>query len=58
MIVGAHDFARQVMASVESPGDLHIKNALLKYIMAFPIVLKVLIVLMFVGFPSKFVFFH
>lgn len=41
VISGTHDFARQVMAVAESPGDLPIKKALLQYIMAFPIVLKV-----------------
>ncbi|OIW12357.1 hypothetical protein TanjilG_32473 [Lupinus angustifolius] len=40
VIAGAHDFARQVMASVESHDDYPIKKALLKYIIAFPIVLK------------------
>ncbi|KAF7826047.1 UPF0187 protein [Senna tora] len=40
VISGTHDFARQVMAVPESPGDLPIKKALLQYIMAFPIVLK------------------
>ncbi|KAL1328935.1 hypothetical protein HN51_046115 [Arachis hypogaea] len=40
VIAGAHDFATQVMAVVESPSDLPLKKALLQYIMAFPVVLK------------------
>ncbi|KAK7292665.1 hypothetical protein RJT34_15516 [Clitoria ternatea] len=38
VIAGAHDFATHVMAIVEL--DPHIKNALLRYIMVFPVVLK------------------
>ncbi|CAA0813619.1 UPF0187 protein - chloroplastic [Striga hermonthica] len=42
VIVGANDFARQVLASVGSPNpnDVSLKNAILKYIMAFPVALK------------------
>ncbi|KAK4266831.1 hypothetical protein QN277_023700 [Acacia crassicarpa] len=40
VISGTHDFSRQVMAVAECPGDLHIKKALLQYIMAFPMALK------------------
>lgn len=50
VISGTHDFARQVMATAENPGDLPIKKALLQYIKAFPTVLKVRIILYFVGF--------
>ncbi|KAL3615649.1 Voltage-dependent chloride channel 1, chloroplastic [Castilleja foliolosa] len=40
IIAGANDFARQVIVSVESPNDRLLKNAILKYIMAFPVALK------------------
>lgn len=41
MISGANDFARQVIATVDSSRDAALKNALLHYIMAFPVALKV-----------------
>lgn len=47
VISGTHDFARQVMAVSEKPGDLPIKKALMQYIMAFPVVLKVRVILYF-----------
>ncbi|XP_034709144.1 UPF0187 protein At3g61320, chloroplastic-like [Vitis riparia] len=40
IIAGTNDFARQVIAGVESSGDALLKKALLQYIMAFPVVLK------------------
>ncbi|KAK4483469.1 hypothetical protein RD792_010660 [Penstemon davidsonii] len=40
VIVGTNDLARQVIASVKSPNDAMLKNAILKYIMAFPVALK------------------
>ncbi|KAK7340247.1 hypothetical protein VNO77_20946 [Canavalia gladiata] len=41
VIAGVHDFARLVMAGVENNADdLHVKMALLHYIMAFPVALK------------------
>jgi len=48
VIAGVHDFARLVMAGVESSGDdLHVKMALLHYIMAFPVALKVRKIIIF-----------
>lgn len=41
VISGANDFARQVIATVDSSRDAALKNALLHYIMAFPVALKV-----------------
>ena len=41
VIAGANDFARQVIANVGCTTDASLKNALLQYIMAFPVVLKV-----------------
>ena len=41
IIAGTNDFARQVIAGVESSGDALLKKALLQYIMAFPVALKV-----------------
>lgn len=41
MIAGTNEFARGVMAGVESEGDAGLKKALLQYIMAFPVALKV-----------------
>ncbi|KAL6322712.1 hypothetical protein AAG906_015398 [Vitis piasezkii] len=40
IIAGTNDFARQVIAGVESSGDALLKKALLQYIMAFPVALK------------------
>lgn len=40
VIAGTNDFARQVIAGVESSNDLSLKKALLQYIMAFPVALK------------------
>lgn len=40
IIAGTNDFARQVVAGVESSGDALLKKALLQYIMAFPVALK------------------
>ncbi|KAI3449188.1 hypothetical protein Pfo_005853 [Paulownia fortunei] len=40
VIAGTNDFARQVIASVESPSDALLKKAILQYIMAFPVALK------------------
>lgn len=41
VISGTNDFARQVIAGVESSCDAPLKKALLQYIMAFPFALKV-----------------
>ena len=41
VIAGANDFARQVISGVDSSSDAPIKEALLQYIMAFPVTLKV-----------------
>lgn len=41
VIAGADDFARQVISTVESNEDSALKKALLEYIMAFPVALKV-----------------
>lgn len=41
VISGTNDFARQVISSVDLSSDLLVKNALLQYIMAFPVALKV-----------------
>ena len=41
VISGTNDFARQVIASVESSSDISLKKAILQYIMAFPVALKV-----------------
>lgn len=41
VIAGASDFAVQVISGVESKSDKLLKNALLQYIMAFPVALKV-----------------
>ncbi|KAK6141029.1 hypothetical protein DH2020_025230 [Rehmannia glutinosa] len=40
VIAGTNDFARQVIASVDSPGDAMLKKAILQYIKAFPVALK------------------
>ncbi|XP_076926510.1 voltage-dependent chloride channel 1, chloroplastic-like [Bidens hawaiensis] len=40
VIYGTNDFARQVMVTVEAEEDFVVKNALLRYIMAFPVALK------------------
>ncbi|KAL2461564.1 UPF0187 protein [Abeliophyllum distichum] len=40
VLAGTNDFARQVIASVESASDVLLKKALLQYIMAFPVALK------------------
>ncbi|GAB2290999.1 Voltage-dependent chloride channel 1, chloroplastic, variant 2 [Dionaea muscipula] len=40
VIAGTNDFARQVIASVDGLSNAAIKNALLQYIMAFPVALK------------------
>lgn len=43
IIVGAEDFARQVIVNVKhSPEDHYLRKAILQYIMAFPVALKVL----------------
>lgn len=41
VIAGTNDFARQVIASVASPGDVTLRKAILQYIIAFPVALKV-----------------
>lgn len=41
LIAGTNEFARGVMAGVESEDDAGLKKALLQYIMAFPVALKV-----------------
>lgn len=41
VITGTNDFVRQVIASVENSSDVLVKKALLQYIMAFPVALKV-----------------
>lgn len=41
VLAGTNDLARQVIASVGSASDVLIKKALLQYIMAFPVALKV-----------------
>lgn len=43
IIAGTDDLARQVIANVQSPDDVILKSAILKYIMAFPVALKVFI---------------
>ncbi|KAL8554291.1 hypothetical protein ACS0TY_002466 [Phlomoides rotata] len=40
IIAGTDDFARQVIANVQSPNDTILKSAILQYIMAFPVALK------------------
>ncbi|XP_038709715.1 UPF0187 protein At3g61320, chloroplastic-like [Tripterygium wilfordii] len=40
VIAGTDDFARQVISGVKNSGDAALKNALLQYIMAFPVALK------------------
>ncbi|XP_052191738.1 UPF0187 protein At3g61320, chloroplastic-like [Diospyros lotus] len=40
VISGSNDFARQVIATVESPSDASLKKAILQYIVAFPVALK------------------
>ncbi|KAJ9188345.1 hypothetical protein P3X46_003710 [Hevea brasiliensis] len=40
VISGTNDFARHVMATVDNSKDAALKNALLHYIMAFPVALK------------------
>lgn len=47
VVAAAHDFARLVMAVVDTRTsiDFKVKDALLKYIIAFPIVLKVIFML-------------
>ncbi|RVW81187.1 UPF0187 protein, chloroplastic [Vitis vinifera] len=40
IIAGTNDFARQVIAGVESSGDALLKKALLQYIIAFPVALR------------------
>lgn len=50
VIAGTNDFARQVIASVESPSDVMIKKAILQYIMAFPVALKVSCVCLLLSF--------
>lgn len=41
VIAGANDFARQIISAVENSGDAQLKKALLQYIVAFPVALKV-----------------
>lgn len=41
VVSGTNDFARQVIAGVANSSDAPLKNALLQYIMAFPVALKV-----------------
>lgn len=41
VIAGTNDFARQLLASVQSSSDVSLKKALLHYIIAFPVALKV-----------------
>lgn len=41
VVAGTNDFARQVIASVEGSSEKSLKKAILQYIMAFPISLKV-----------------
>ncbi|XP_048335868.2 voltage-dependent chloride channel 1, chloroplastic [Ziziphus jujuba] len=40
VVSGTNDFARQVIAGVANSSDAPLKNALLQYIMAFPVALK------------------
>ncbi|XP_058082964.1 voltage-dependent chloride channel 1, chloroplastic-like isoform X2 [Magnolia sinica] len=40
VVAGTNEFARQVMAGVESESDAEMKKMLLQYIMAFPVALK------------------
>ncbi|KAK3009583.1 hypothetical protein RJ639_014271 [Escallonia herrerae] len=40
VVAGTNDFARQAIASVESSSDALLKEALLQYIIAFPVALK------------------
>lgn len=42
VIAGAEDFARQLIGNVHSPDDNVLRKAILQYIMAFPVALKVL----------------
>ena len=41
VIAGTNDFARQIISGVESSGDAQLKKALLQYVVAFPVALKV-----------------
>lgn len=41
VIAGTNDFARRVITFVRSPTDSPLKRALLSYIVAFPVALKV-----------------
>ncbi|KAL5994812.1 Voltage-dependent chloride channel 1, chloroplastic [Asimina triloba] len=40
IVAGTNEFARQVMAGVDSESDAEMKKALIQYIMAFPVALK------------------
>lgn len=41
VIAGTNEFARGVIAGLENEADAGLKKALLQYIMAFPVALKV-----------------
>lgn len=41
VIAGTNDFARQIISGVENSGDAELKKALLQYVVAFPVALKV-----------------
>lgn len=41
VIAGTNDFARQIISGVENSGDAEVKKALLQYVVAFPVALKV-----------------
>lgn len=43
IIAGTNDFARMVISGVDNAADDFIKDALLRYIMAFPVALKVIL---------------
>lgn len=50
VIAGTNDFARQVIASVDDSSDLLVKKALLQYIVAFPIALKVCLFILLMNY--------
>lgn len=41
VVAGTNDFARQIISGVENSGDAELKKALLQYVVAFPVALKV-----------------
>lgn len=54
VIAGAEDFARQLTANVHCPDDDMLKNAILHYIMAFPVALKVAFIWTITSFLLKY----